>query len=265
MARDALDSRTLSERVGRTHILRDYRVFAEIGSTNTYLKEEAREEAEGLVVVADFQSAGRGREGRSWVTPVGGAIHCSVLLRPPLPARELYMLTAACALAVRDAVAEFTEPASELKWPNDVLIEGMKVCGILTETELSANQRPRMIVGFGINVHSAPDLADGRRATCVAAHTTLPVGRVELLAATLHNYDVMLQGLYQGRSEMVWRKWRDGLTTLGRRVRVRAPGGVIEGRALDVARDGGLILETSPGVTRTVYAGDAIEALEGRA
>jgi BirA family biotin operon repressor/biotin-[acetyl-CoA-carboxylase] ligase len=257
---DVLTAETLAPLIGPMAILRECRVFAELDSTNTYLRARAGREAEGLVVVAEYQTAGRGRQGRSWVAPPGSAIHCSVLLRPRLPREDLYLLTAACALAVRDALAPLTAEQPRLKWPNDVLLGERKVCGILTETARASRGAPRAVVGFGVNMYAAPDPAIAPHATCVADHALRRVSRLAVLADILRRYDALLAALYGGGTDAVWREWRVALATLGRRVRVRGADGFIEGHARDVARDGALILETTPGTRPiAVYAGEAIE------
>ena len=259
---DAPTPELLARHVGATRVLRAYRVFPELGSTNTYLREETRDEAEGLVVVAEYQTAGRGRQGRAWVAPRGAAIHCSVLLRPPLPAADRFLLTAACALAVRDALTPVVGEPPALKWPNDVLLGGRKVCGVLAEAQLAPGAPPRVVVGFGVNVHAAPPLDLAPSATWVAAHATKSVTRAGILAAALASYDALLSRLYDGGAEDVWGEWRRALRTLGREVEVRRVDGStpLRGFALDVARDGALLLATEPGAPPlAVYAGDAIE------
>jgi BirA family biotin operon repressor/biotin-[acetyl-CoA-carboxylase] ligase len=117
-----------------------------------------------------------------------------------------------------------------------------------------------MALGFGVNVHASPPAEVAPRATSAAAHAAAPVTRLEILGAALRSYDALLARLYDGDADGVWREWRRSLGTLGRPVRVRGPGGALEGVALDVARDGALLLETEPGAPpRAVYAGDAIE------
>lgn len=256
---DTLTANGLRDLVGPTRILSQYQVFPEINSTNTYL-QESRESPEGLVVVADYQTCGRGRQGRAWVAPPGSSIHCSVLLRPPLSFANLYLLTAACALSVRDAVVPVVQGEVWLKWPNDVLLESRKLCGILTDVELPVDELPRMVLGFGVNVHTTPPPEVAPNATCVARHAARRITRIELLADILRRYDIVLTALYAGVCEDIWQNWRASLHTLGQNVQVRGEGGAITGRAVDVARDGGLILETEPGKTpQVVYAGEAIE------
>ncbi len=261
---DLLSPALIERRVGATQVLREYRVFPTIGSTNTYLREEARDEPEGLVVIAEYQSAGRGRQGRSWVAPPGSSIHCSILLRPPLPLGDLYLLTAACALAIRDAIAPVVREVPVLKWPNDILLGGGKVCGILAETELPPGDVPRVVLGFGVNVHQAPDPAVAPGATCIADHAAAPVTRLGILAHALRSYDSLLSVLYEGEGETVWEAWRRNLGMLGRKVQVRTPDGLLSGTALDVSRDGALVVEPqSGGPAQKVYAGEAIEQVTG--
>jgi len=255
-----LTPEAVAERTGPTRILREYRVFTELDSTNTYLMERARGEGEkeGLVVVAEYQTAGRGRQGRSWVAPPGSSIHCSVLLRPPLPAGELYLLTAACALAVCDALAPLVQATPQLKWPNDVLLEGRKVCGVLTESVLSGAVRPLAVVGFGVNVLSVHGPLHAPNAGCVAMYSAYPVTILDVLGATLAAYDELLTDLYTRGGEGMWQAWRAGLT-FGGRVQVRAETGTLEGVALDVQRDGALLVRGDDGVVRAVYAGEAVD------
>lgn len=260
MTSERLTPEIIRQQVGPTQVLSEYVVLDSVGSTNTYLKEQARGAVPGTVVVADYQTAGRGREGRSWVAPAGSSIHCSVLLYPDLPASDLYLVTAASALAVRDTVAQVVTEPPVLKWPNDVLIGGRKLCGILTETELRSGEPPRIVVGFGVNVYAAPPVDAVPNATCVADHASGEVSRPRLLYGILRVYDALLHRLYSGDGDMLWQAWRSSLYTLGREVEVRAPGGELRrGTAVGVARNGSLQLRTAGGKTVSVYAGDAID------
>lgn len=260
MTTERLTPEEISEQVGATQALSEYIVLPTVDSTNSYLKDKARNAAPGTVVVADYQTAGRGREGRSWVAPAGSSIHCSVLLYPEVPTSDLYLVTAACALAVRDVVAQVVVEPPVLKWPNDVLIDNRKLCGILTETELRTAGPPRVVVGFGVNVYAPPPAELVPRATCVADHASRKVSRLELLAGILRAYDSLLHRLYSGDADLLWQAWRGSLYTLGREVEVRAHGGeMVRGRAVGIARDGSLQLRLAGGETISVYAGEAIE------
>ena len=255
---DHLSSAVLAQRLSGNQILRDLRVLPVVGSTNTYLLVEAREADEGLVVLAEYQTAGRGRLGRSWVAPPRSAINCSILLRPKLPIRDQFLLTASCALAVRSAMTPLVTAPVRIKWPNDVLLGGRKVCGILAETTHSSKGTV-FVLGFGVNVHAAPDRTAAPNATCIAHHASLPTTRTDVLVPILISLDDFLVNLYAGGSDLLWREWRNALDMIGREIEVDGPGDNLRGRAVDVGRDGGLVVELPDGTQHTIYAGDAIE------
>ncbi|MDQ3327996.1 MAG: biotin--[acetyl-CoA-carboxylase] ligase [Chloroflexota bacterium] len=256
---DSLSSALLAQHLSGSRILREFRVLPEVDSTNSYLLREARSETEGLVVLAEHQTAGHGRQGRQWISPVRSAINCSILLRPRLSPGDRYLLTAACALAVREALAPLVTESLVIKWPNDVLLAGGKVCGVLAEAASSPRDSV-MILGFGVNVHAAPKRPVVPNATCIADHARLPVTRMEVLVPILAGLDSLVADLYAGDAERVWRAWRGALHTIGREVEFCDSEGTVRGRAVDVQRDGGLVIEVpDEGLRRTIYAGDAIE------
>ena len=205
----------------RAHIARctrfaDIREFASIGSTNTYLLEEARAGApEGTVAVADHQTAGRGRLGRTWVAPPGASLLVSVLLRPvQVPTDRRHLLTAAVALAAAGACGAVAAIFPMIKWPNDLLVEDRKLAGILAEAD-----RDAVVVGMGLNVASAPP--EGVSLDEVAGR---PIARGDLLAATLER----LESWYRDMSGVA-AAYRSACGTVGRQVRVELPGGRADG------------------------------------
>ena len=258
--------------------------LAETTSTNTVVAEEARLGAEeGLVVVADYQSAGRGRFDRRWEAPAGAALLFSVLLRPGrLGARALapgrrHLVMAAVSLAVAEAAREVAGVQLVLKWPNDLLgPDGHKVAGVLAEAVqapaaaggATKDDDAAVVVGVGLNVGWAP-----AGATSLEALAGRPVDRDALLGATL----AALARLY-GNWEDVASRYRGLLATIGREVVVRMavgrtpgggggyrqPAGAIElrGTALDVRADGRLVLSTEDGLVE-VAAGDVEHASLG--
>ncbi len=149
----------------------DVRIFSCLASTNVALREMAAEGApEGLTIVADEQTAGRGRHGRSWNSPAGAGFYGSFLFRPRLAAREVQTLTFVAAVAVAESLDALGAPEVAIKWPNDVLARGRKVSGILTEASLVETRVEWAVVGIGVNLTSAaipPDLVD--RATSLEA------------------------------------------------------------------------------------------------
>ncbi len=175
---------------------RALRAFATVGSTNTEAATWAAEGVpEGAVVLAELQTAGRGRMGRSWEAHAGQNLTFSTVLRPALSPERLGLITVAASVAVAETVSAFTAPLEAgIKWPNDVLLEGRKCCGMLLESSFSGQKRPTVILGIGLNVNQdafPPALAD--RATSMLLATGRHTPRAPLLAALLsrleHVYD----------------------------------------------------------------------------
>jgi BirA family biotin operon repressor/biotin-[acetyl-CoA-carboxylase] ligase len=218
----------------------DVRRFATIDSTNRYLLEcAAAGERDGIVAVADEQTAGRGRLDRSWIAPPGAALLVSVLLRPRLPIERLHLVTLAAALAAIDAVTMLVGTDVRLKWPNDVVIGDRKLAGILAESDGAG----AIVVGMGLNVRGdwfPPELE--------ASATACDVDRDELLAAWLRAFDVRL-----GSLDAVLADARKYSATLGRRVRVELAHESFDGVARDLTPEGYLVVDD-----RVITAGDVV-------
>src|SRR5215213_687611 len=210
-----LAMRTLRNMVGRiVPRLRfdDVRWVEETDSTNTRLLEEARAGApEGVVLVADHQTAGRGRLGRRWEAPPGSSLLVSVLLRPDVPVDRGHLVTMAAGLAASDACEAVAGVRPGLKWPNDLVVDDAKLAGLLAESVVDGERLGALVVGMGLNVTAAP--AEG--ATCLADHADRPVERRELLEAWLGRLDARLDDLDAVRAD-----YRPRCATLGRQVRV---------------------------------------------
>lgn len=211
----------------------------------------------GTAVLADHQTAGRGTRGRTWQAGAGDGIHLSVLAPVPPKPEAVPWLTPAAAIAVAQALRGLTSVPPRLKWPNDVLLGGRKVAGVLTEIPGDAKLA---IVGIGVNVHRAP--ADGTLypATAVADWALDELRRDDLAAQILREVDHLLRRLERGRTDHIKEAWRMLLDTLGQRVAVTQDGTVIEGRAaavdgvgaLIVRRDDGGALRLAPGSAATI-------------
>jgi BirA family transcriptional regulator, biotin operon repressor / biotin---[acetyl-CoA-carboxylase] ligase len=256
----------------------DVRWVASTGSTNADALALARDGArEGVVLVADHQTAGRGRYDRAWVAPPGGSLLVSVLLRPPSPVAS--SATMATAVAMADAVREVAGVSPELKWPNDLVMAGeggeRKLAGILAEADWpasatisagwrqpSAHERVVVVVGVGLNVSwpedddAIPDVAD----TAVALNwvTAAPIDRVDLLVAFLRRLDRGYGELISEGPQAAMDKWRRRSATLGRRVRVDLGADDVEGTAVDVTAEGHLVVEALGGQRRTFAVGDVV-------
>lgn len=217
----------------------DVRWVEETDSTNSRLLDDARAgAAEGRVLVADHQTAGRGRLGRRWEAPPGSALLVSVLVRPSLPVARAHLVTMAAGLAASDACDAVAGVRPGLKWPNDLVVDDAKLAGLLAESVVDGEALRALVVGMGLNVTAAP--AEG--ATCLADHGAGPVERRELLDQWLVRLDARLDGL-----DRVLADYRPRCATLGRDVRVERPDGVVEGRAAGVTDDGHLVVDTATG------------------
>jgi BirA family biotin operon repressor/biotin-[acetyl-CoA-carboxylase] ligase len=221
----------------------DVRWFDVVDSTNRYLLESAAGGApEGVVAVADEQTAGRGRLGRSWVAPPGSALLVSVLLRPALPAARTHLVTLAAGLAALDALDSIHELASVragLKWPNDVVIDDRKLAGILAE----ADGQGAVVVGMGCNVQP-----DALPAELAGVATAVAVDRARLLVGWLRAYDARLDALDAVIADATARS-----ATIGRRVRVELAHETFEGVATALTDEGFLVVDG-----RVVSAGDVV-------
>jgi len=227
----------------------DIRWFTCIDSTNRYLLTE-RDLREGTVAVADEQTAGRGRHGRTWSAQPGGALLVSVLLRPRLPADRMHLVTLAAALAATDAVHTLAGIEARVKWPNDVVVGDRKLAGILAEGDGAG----AVVVGMGLNVRAdsfPPELAD--LATAVDLHGARPVDRRALLAAWLVALDAQLD-----RIDNVVATAATCSATLGRRVRVELASEHVFGVAERLTPEGFLVLRTDDGREQVVTAGDVV-------
>lgn len=237
----------------------DVRWFDEVDSTNTYLRDQARRGApEGLVAVADHQTAGRGRLDRRWESPPGANLLASVLLRPRCDPDDLHLCTGAVALAAADACREVAGVEPDLKWPNDLLVGGSKVAGVLAEAEFAGATLAAVVVGIGVNVAwPGPEGAGG---TCLDDQlTTAPATdrRVlleELLRALAARRALLDDGA--GRRALA-DEVRRRCVTLGQMVRVQLVGEELIGPAVSIDGAGRLVVETGSG-PRPVAAGDVV-------
>jgi BirA family biotin operon repressor/biotin-[acetyl-CoA-carboxylase] ligase len=232
--------------------------MASVGSTNTVVRERAeRGEAEGLIVLADEQTAGRGRMGRSWIAAPGQALMLSVLLRPTWAA---YLVTVLAGVALCEAVEQVAGVQAALKWPNDLLLDAggapRKAAGILCESGAGG----WVVAGIGLNVGAAPrGVVDGRdlarQATSVSAAAGRPVQREALLTALLEHFDARYQAMPAGRAALL-AAWRARLYTLGRSVSIQLAGGMLSGVAEGVSDSGALLVRDAAGRLHTITAGD---------
>lgn len=255
LSREAIEAALTTRRLGRPALY-----YARVGSTNDVAHAHAATAAEGLLVVADEQTAGRGRLERTWWAPAGAGLLMSLLLRPPLPARLAAQLTMCLGLAAVEGIADVTGLQPGLKWPNDLVWEGRKLGGMLSELRLSGERIEYAVLGLGINVNVRFTAAEGAPAELVATATSLqmvtgrPVSRVALLAAILSRCEAWYDRLLAGES--LHEAWAGRLDTLGRAVRVSLPAAELQGVAVGVTPEGALIVRTAADREEIVWAGD---------
>lgn len=228
--------------------------FPSVSSTNEIAKEIARHRiSEGTVVVADKQTAGRGRANRSWISPEG-VTACSVILYPA--ASQLPYLIMIASLSVIRAVKKITGIEAQIKWPNDIQIDGKKISGILIENKLQSKNIVYSVIGIGINTNfnpvQYPDIME--KATSLSVVLGRDVPQVHLLQQLIIELDKLYCSLGDGK--MVFEEWRSNLVTLGQHVRATSGDVVTEGIAETVDSDGTLLIRESEGVLTRVSHGD---------
>jgi BirA family biotin operon repressor/biotin-[acetyl-CoA-carboxylase] ligase len=247
IARD-LNTRVLARRIV---------YYERIGSTNDAARELADAgEAEGALVIADAQSAGRGRFGRSWVAPERSSLLMSLLVRPDLPPRHASRVTMAVALGACDAIRAATGLPAQIKWPNDLQIRGKKFAGILAESGIVGEKLEYVIVGIGVNVNFDTATIAGipPDATSIATELGKPLLRAPLAQAIIRSIEAYYLRVRAG--EDLRDEYKNRLATLGRTVHAHTAQGIEEGRAVDVDENGALIVQRADHSIVQLQAGD---------
>ena len=236
--------------------------FYKIGSTNSAAMGSAAEGVpEGSVLLAEEQTAGRGRGGNTWQSPRSTGIYCSAVLRPPLPPSDVLLLSLMAGLAVQAAIQQTNSRVqADLKWPNDVLIDGKKVCGILTEMNAEATRVRYVVVGVGINVNQA-SFPKELQATSLRLATGSEWSRVELAAALLKSLDREYRQFVQGpeaRASILRRFAENSSWLRGKKVRIEENGSAFDGTTEGLDARGFLQVRTAYGM-QTVLSGTVRE------
>lgn len=231
----------------------------EIDSTNTEAKHLAAAGADhGAVVVANRQTAGKGRRGRMWESPADSGIFMTFLLRPKVDVQKVSMLTLVAALAVSKAVGEETGCLCQIKWPNDLVMDGKKICGILTEMGTSGDQIQYAVVGIGINVgqQEFPDELKNK-ATSLCIQTKKAVSRASLIEKVLESFERYYDDWEMHRDMRLLREEYEGqLVNLGREVLVLAPEGEYPGVAAGISDTGELLVQIADGSMKKILSGE---------
>jgi len=213
---------------------------------------------EGTLVCAEHQTKGRGRLGRSWVSPKGKGIYMSVILRPQLNPQEVPKLTLLTAVTVAEAIYKMAGLKIAIKWPNDLLVGSQKLGGILTELNAEVDRIKFVVVGIGLNVNTTASHlpAEG---TSLRMETGKHFSRVEVLKEILRTLEKWYLRVGKEGFDEVLKKWREYAVTLGKRVRITDTNGFIEGEALGLADDGGLLIRKDSGIVVKKMSGDVMQ------
>ena len=212
---------------------------------------------ERTLIVTEEQGAGRGRNGREWSSPPGG-IWISLILCPKIPMDRLFLVTCASSVALAETLREVCDLSAEIKWPNDLLINGKKVSGTLVEIAAEPDRINSCILGVGINANcelaNLPDTS-AWQPTTLAAETGAPVDRAGIVADFLQRFVQWFTLAETGEAETLLEEWNQHLALLGAKIGVHSPGETVEGTMLGTAPNGALIVQTPEGSIREVLTG----------
>lgn len=260
-APDLLHADDLHAALGKIKIIgRDIRVFEETTSTNDVIEKLARDNVpEGAVVFAESQTRGRGRLGRKWMSPARKGLWFSILLRPAMRPATVTQLTIAAATGLFRAIRAQTGITPEIKWPNDILIHGKKIAGILTELSAELDKVKYVILGLGIdvNITTAEFPAELRKlATSLRIETGRLQNRADLAIKILQELDRDYDRVCAGQFESVADEWEEHCTTLGQHVVIHIGDRILRGTAESLDSDGALLLRTQHGQLDRIIGGD---------
>lgn len=264
---DILNYEEIEEYLDTDFMGRNIHYFDSIDSTNKKAKEMALGEKEGTVLVAEEQIGGKGRLGRTWISPKGKGIWMSIILKPKVDPMKVAKITLLGAAAVTKALNNLNI-RSQIKWPNDILIDGKKICGILTEMNCELNMINYVVMGIGINVNlDANEIPEDLRgkATSVKISEGKEINRKELLANILNEFEELYLS-FRDKDDLSYAIdiCRKNSALIGKEIRVIKGEEIKLGKALDINEEGQLVVEFENGVVENVYSGEvSVRGLEG--
>jgi BirA family biotin operon repressor/biotin-[acetyl-CoA-carboxylase] ligase len=260
--RDSLDGEIMIPRLAGTRFGAAGYTYKQVtDSTNDDVRTLAREgAAEGVMVVAEIQEAGRGRLGRKWFGRAGDCLQMSLLLRPPLVPQEAGLIPLLAAAAVYRGLTGLGLEGVGIKWPNDVLVDGMKICGILCEMSVDMDGIEFALLGMGMNIntpaHVFPDELKGQACSMASVSGTV-WNRSQVMEAVLREVESLVSQVWSGNRQGVLDMWREGAVTLGRRITVtQGNGATLEGIAENITDNGALMLRDGDGKSHVLYSGE---------
>jgi BirA family transcriptional regulator, biotin operon repressor / biotin---[acetyl-CoA-carboxylase] ligase len=235
--------------------------YNEVTSTQDTAAELAKNGiAEGTVVIAETQTNGRGRKGREWISPSEGGVYLSIVLRPNLMPIQTIQMPLIAGVAVREAIRQATHVAPEIKWPNDIIVAGKKVAGILTEMSCEIDRVNYVVLGIGVNVNTPKSVMEkvpGGKANSLANECGEYISRVKLVQYLLNEFEKKYSEFRANGFRSIREEWKTSSNTIGSWVKLNNSGDmeVIEGQACDIDEDGFLLIKKRNG--------DLVRAISG--
>lgn len=255
-----LDTDQIIKSLRTRYIGKELLYFKSTGSTNLEASEAGKKRSpEGTLVIADKQTQGKGRLGRSWISPPFANLYFSVLLRPRISPQTAGWINLLASVSLVKSIQSSTGLVPDIKWPNDIMVNEKKLGGILTELHLKGDQIDYLVLGIGINVNMGrfPALIS-KTATSLKKELKHDLHREALCISILEKIEEDLELFYQKGPGTVLSEWEKHSNTLGKSVIVRQPGQTLSGKAIGLDSNGGLMVKTEDGAKVTVMAGDVI-------
>lgn len=237
-----------------------YFYYREVDSTNNRARVLASEGyPEGTIVVAETQTAGRGRRGRSWYSPDSQGIYVSLILRPTLPLKEISRISLLAAVAVAETLETELNLPARIKWPNDILVNSKKICGILSEAVTDTDGIEYVVIGIGININNQEQEFPGdfrTAATSARAEYERACSRVQVLRGLLASFERHYLNLLNGNFTQTLEKGRSLSMVIGQKLRLDTINGFVEGQAIDIDDNGFLLVRDQSGIIHTIMSGE---------
>lgn len=234
--------------------------FDTIPSTNTVAAEQLRKGVapEGTLIIANHQTAGKGRQGREWVAPEGTSLLFSLVVNPRLPSDKIPFLTILSGVATTKALNGLTSVGCVIKWPNDIIVEGLKIGGILTEAVFGNKHLSGVVIGIGINVfQTRDDFPEDLRPTAsslrIALDGKLSISRLEILKAIVDEFEGLYARFLRHGSTEIIDMWKRYSATVGKQILIRSGEKEIYATALNIEEDGGLVVRDGNGFSSKIY------------
>ncbi len=260
MSQNRLSKKAISKALSSNLVRWDVHYFPEIPSAQTYAAQVYRREGRaGVFVAANYQTVGRGRGGRIWIAPRGQALLFSFILLPGRDVSSPHFLAITVAVALCDALRSHLGLKPEVKWPNDVLLNGKKVCGILTEIVKSSEGEPGVVIGVGLNVNQQAYAFRGklsRTATSLRIESRKLIPRIPLLSAIMRHFEDKYFLFLKGRRDEIIRQWKGYSSILGRRVSLRSGKRKVQGTVIDLEDNGAIVLRLATDSTESFFGSD---------